>query len=55
MYKDQVKSKSPLGNATTEQAYEALKTRLRRRIQRVQRALNERAGVELPAVQVGKL
>jgi hypothetical protein len=54
MYQDKEIHESTLGNVASEQAYEALKTRLRWRIRRAQRALNERAGVELPPVHVDR-
>jgi hypothetical protein len=54
MRKDEVMNESPVGNAASEHAHEALKTRLRWRIRRAQRALNERAGVELAAFQISK-
>jgi hypothetical protein len=54
MHKEKTINESQLGNQASEQTYEALKTRLRLRMRRVQRALNERAGIELPAVEVGK-
>jgi hypothetical protein len=52
MYKEKTMNESQLGNQPSEQTYEALKTRLRLRMRRVQRALNERAGIELPAAEV---
>jgi hypothetical protein len=52
MYKEKAMNESQLGNQPSEQTYEALKTRLRLRMRRVQRALNERAGIELPAAEV---
>ena len=54
MYRDKTKLESQLGNQASEQTYEALKARLRLRMRRVQRALNERAGIELPAVELGR-
>ena len=54
MYKDKETNESALANVANEQAYEALKIRLLRRIRRAQRALNERAGIELPTVQAGR-
>ena len=54
MYKDKTMNELQVGNQASEQTYEALKTRLRLRMRRVRRALNERAGIELPAVEVGR-
>jgi hypothetical protein len=54
MHKEAGKNESASGSAAGEQAYQILKTRLRWRIQRAQRFLKQRAGVELLSVEMHK-